>query len=266
MLILPRFLYRINPLRPKLVWPDDYIDKIICGDALKILPLLPDKCIDVIITDPVWPGSGHKIPLPGREQSIQIFRRAAKEFARIADRVVIHFGMTTDPRYLEAIPKEMPFVQPCWLRLIPASYRGPVMVGADVAYVFGLNHLPGDGTRVFGGECNAIAGQFVGDELGKNWIKHRAHPTPRRLAHVSWLVRRFSRPGDTILDPFCGSGTLPFAAKSAGRHYIGVDIKQKYADYSRERVSKPDLFTPADQIKQPKSRPCEMDFGGTDDK
>ena len=45
-----------------------------------------------------------------------------------------------------------------------------------------------------------------------------------------------SRPGDTILDPFCGSGTTLAVAKELGRHWIGIDVSEKYCALSRRHV------------------------------
>jgi len=46
-----------------------------------------------------------------------------------------------------------------------------------------------------------------------------------------------SRLGDVVLDPFCGSGTTLAVAKELGRHWIGVDISEKYCELSRKRVA-----------------------------
>lgn len=228
-------------------WPDDYINKIICGDALEILPEIPDKSVDSIITDPVWPGS--RVDLPGRHNSVEILREAATHFARITDRVIIHFGQMTDPRHLVVIPPELPFVQVCWLRWIPVRYQGPVMVGSDVVYVFGHKKLPGDGSKVFGGECNHVTN--VHDKYGldnRNDAKCK-HPTPRSFVHTNWLIKRFSRPGDIILDPFCGSGTTCKAARVNGRQFIGIDTKQEFADYARESVESSKMVGVQGRIK-----------------
>lgn len=44
------------------------------------------------------------------------------------------------------------------------------------------------------------------------------------------------RPGGIVLDPFCGSGTVPVVAKRYGREYIGIDINPEYTSMSERRV------------------------------
>lgn len=63
------------------------------------------------------------------------------------------------------------------------------------------------------------------------------HPAmfPESLARdhiITW-----SNPGDTVLDPFCGSGTTLKMAKELGRQYIGVDISPEYCEISKKRVN-----------------------------
>jgi site-specific DNA-methyltransferase (adenine-specific) len=56
----------------------------------------------------------------------------------------------------------------------------------------------------------------------------RYHPAPFPLELATRLVRMFSFVGDTVLDPFCGSGTTMVAALRSGRNSIGVEIDAEY--------------------------------------
>jgi len=56
----------------------------------------------------------------------------------------------------------------------------------------------------------------------------RQHPAPFPMELATRLVRMFSFTGDTVLDPFCGSGTTMIAAFRAGRNSIGVEIDPEY--------------------------------------
>jgi len=64
----------------------------------------------------------------------------------------------------------------------------------------------------------------------------RNHPAPFPLELANRLVRMFSFVGDSILDPFCGTGTTMLAAMKAGRHSIGVDIERTYCRMARHRL------------------------------
>jgi site-specific DNA-methyltransferase (adenine-specific) len=71
----------------------------------------------------------------------------------------------------------------------------------------------------------------------------RQHPAPFPLDLADRLVRMFSFVGDTVLDPFVGTGTTLEAAASAGRNAIGVEIDPAYAAFAKKRLaSLGDLF------------------------
>lgn len=63
------------------------------------------------------------------------------------------------------------------------------------------------------------------------------HPTQKPLELYERIVAATSRPGDRILDPFCGSGTLGVVAAKLGRDYTGIDMNAGYCDLARRRIA-----------------------------
>jgi site-specific DNA-methyltransferase (adenine-specific) len=66
----------------------------------------------------------------------------------------------------------------------------------------------------------------------------RNHPAPFPLELATRLVRMFSFCGDTILDPFCGTGTTMIAALKYGRNSIGIDIEPEYCRMAARYLKK----------------------------
>lgn len=66
----------------------------------------------------------------------------------------------------------------------------------------------------------------------------RNHPAPFPLELASRLVRMFSFHGDTVLDPFCGTGTTMIAALRYGRNSIGIDIEPEYCRMAARYLKK----------------------------
>ena len=62
------------------------------------------------------------------------------------------------------------------------------------------------------------------------------HPAPFPEELPRRLIELYTYLGDVVLDPFCGSGTTCVAARKAGRHYIGYDIKSEYLNLAQERL------------------------------
>ena len=66
----------------------------------------------------------------------------------------------------------------------------------------------------------------------------RTHPAPFPLELASRLVRMFSFTSDTVLDPFCGTGTTMIAAVRYGRNSIGIDIDPEYCRMAASYLKK----------------------------
>jgi DNA modification methylase len=75
----------------------------------------------------------------------------------------------------------------------------------------------------------------------------RHHPAPYPVELATRLIRMFSFVGDTVLDPFLGTGTTTVAAAKCGRSSIGYGIDDEYLTYAHHRISAQtsDLFNTA---------------------
>lgn len=62
------------------------------------------------------------------------------------------------------------------------------------------------------------------------------HPTVKPLTLMAYLITLGSRPGDTVLDPFLGSGTTAIAAKELGRQFIGIEREAEYVAIAEARL------------------------------
>ncbi len=87
----------------------------------------------------------------------------------------------------------------------------------------------------------------ISDEKHKEWFQQiwsgvtgastRHHPAPYPVELAERLIRMFSFVGDTVLDPFFGTGTTAVAAAKAGRNSIGFEVDEHYFDLALKRVS-----------------------------
>ena len=68
--------------------------------------------------------------------------------------------------------------------------------------------------------------------------KFGKHPTQKPLALLKRIVQSSTRTGDTILDPFNGSGTTALACRLIGaREFIGIELKEEYLDLTLKRIN-----------------------------
>ena len=72
------------------------------------------------------------------------------------------------------------------------------------------------------------------------------HPCSRNIEHMRWVLRWWSMPGETVFDPFMGSGSTGVAAVQLGCRFVGVEISPEYYAIARRRIldaqAQPRLF------------------------
>ncbi|MGE0596223.1 MAG: DNA methyltransferase [Hyphomonadaceae bacterium] len=76
----------------------------------------------------------------------------------------------------------------------------------------------------------------IPDVIDFSYTGNRLHPTQKPVEALTPLIRAFSKPGDVVLDPFCGSGSTLVAAHTLRRSYLGMDLDAAHCDIARRRL------------------------------
>lgn len=203
-----------------------FVDKLILGDCLDELRKLPDKSIDLILTDP--------------------------PYGKKASKGTNGFGRAKNRRYADTWDNQIP---------APEVFAEILRVGKS-AIIFGGNYfshlLPPSNcwlvwdkkgdikfTNPFA-DCELLYTTF-NKPVRKYVFKQqgfvteskdkRYHPTQKPTELVARLIEDWSDAGGVILDPFLGSGTTAIAAKILGRHYIGIEREPKYLEIAKKRLA-----------------------------
>lgn len=120
-------------------------------------------------------------------------------------------------------------------------YEPNAVIKNDIEYIL-FQRKPG-GYRKPSLEARLLS--VIPAELHKDWFQQiwtltgastRDHPAPYPLSLAERLVRMFSFVGDTVLDPFMGTGTSNVAASLWGRNSIGVELEPPYFAIARKRI------------------------------
>lgn len=199
------------------------LGQVHCTDCLPFMRSLPDKCVDLVLTDPIWPN-----PIPEwRDLNPQkIFDDALPEIFRIANSAIFIVGCNSDIRFFRNVPADVKFLRTVWLEYAMPGMRDYIIYSGNVGYVFGRPHLP-EGKKLFPGKKCAPSGQ---KEAGND------HPCPNRVEHSCFLVNGFSAGTDIIFDPFMGSGTTAVACERLGRKWFGCELEPKYCAIAQKRI------------------------------
>ncbi|MEO0428139.1 MAG: site-specific DNA-methyltransferase [Pseudomonadota bacterium] len=81
----------------------------------------------------------------------------------------------------------------------------------------------------------------------------KLHPTQKPEALLHRVILGTTRPGDTVLDPFFGTGTTGAVAKRLGRRFIGIEQDRVYAGIAKERIAGTDPYE-ADAVRLPTAK------------
>ncbi len=187
---------------------------IFCGDCRDILPLMPNGCVDLVLTDPPY-GHGDKWQ-GGTWATNKIYGDCFKWDAQVVENDLI----------LALLNK------------------------ADYVIIWGGNYYSLPPSRCLLSwrkleKMDTLADFEVAwtnfDRPSKEYVKRRNpdgkrnHPTQKPLGLFKWCLS-FAPDADIILDPFLGSGTTAVAAKELGRKFIGIEISEKYCQIAVKRL------------------------------
>lgn len=120
----------------------------------------------------------------------------------------------------------------------PQKTRGHKPINSYTKYIDTQNNtdLYGEMKREIsgGGETDRYPRSII--TLSSDKQKSKLHPTQKPLALLEYLVRTYTKEGDTVLDMTAGSGTTGLAAKNLNRKYILIEKDDKYFEVCRERL------------------------------
>ena len=209
-----------------------YLNKIINGDCLEVMKELPDKSVDLVLTDP--------------------------PYGINADKGVGGFGSSkTDNHYKDNWDKKTP----------SKKYFNEILRISKNAVIFGGNFftdkLPVNGHWIVWdkkgdisfdnpfGDCELAWTNFDKKSVKKYTIiqqgfiskeRVRFHPTQKPVELFSDIIRDYSEEGQTILDPFIGSGTTAVACQNLKRNFIGIEISKEYCKIAEDRLRQKPLL------------------------
>ncbi len=221
---------------PEAYYQDDAV-YIIHADCRDVLPLIPDKSIDLVLTDPPY---GVNL---GKADNGQCKEKGQMHYSQFVD----------TPEYVKnvVVPVFNLCLQKCHRAIVTPGNRNawdypkPEDIGvwynpagtgrgkwgfilAHIILYYGVDPRAGR-------NATASSAHALNDSV-KN-IKNILHPCPKPLKFTKWLISKGSTNGEIVLDPFAGSGTTVIAAKHLNRKCIGIEIEERYAEIAAKRCS-----------------------------
>jgi DNA modification methylase len=236
--------------------------KIICGDCLEVMRAMPDKSVDLVLTDPPYGhnnnngdlisrreaalGQGDYIP----ERDNRPIANDGMEANEIFDKFLIEAnrllsaggccccccccgGGGPDPmfaRWSLAMDKIFDFCQ------MVVWDKGPMGMGWRYRRSYETILVASKKGGSMKWYDNSKKVENIIRPITKIIPQSDYHPTVKPISLMEFFIRLHSQEGETILDPFCGSGTTGIAAISMGRDFIGIEIDPKYCEMAEKRI------------------------------
>lgn len=215
------------------------------GDCREILPTLPK--VDAVITDPPYSERTHK----GHDASASGHAGFGKDGAQ---RNELGYGSLSEADVAE-YATGMAAACDGWIVTMTDHVLAPALqrdLEAAGRYVFAPLpfYAPGSRVRLSGdgpsswtiwivvartaaqSKWGTLPGGYV---AGPGW-REREHMGGKPTALMDRLVKDYSRTGQTVLDPYMGSGTTGVACHNTGRRFIGIEREHKYFDIACRRI------------------------------
>lgn len=221
-------------------------NKIIHADSIDILKQLPDKCIDLVLTDPPYElnlrGGVGMGAFCGRKliktKHIDFIAHGFdyatyfNEFIRICKKVNLYIFCSN-----KQITKIMNwFESKGYIVNLLVWHKTNAVPLVNKKYLSNAEYIIC--VRENGTTFNnlSVAESTKVFSFPYPFSKNRFHPTQKPLELIKILIRRKSNKNDLILDPFLGSGTTAVAAYELGRNFIGVEKEEKFCKAANERL------------------------------
>jgi len=248
-----------------MTWPNDFINKVICGDTIKTMKQIPDDVIDFVLTDPPYMISNEIVITRGRnrmkfkeldishnfgqwdkfnsldefmqwtfqwlDEAVRILRPGAM-FCTYFDRDKINFIS----HYLQNKYqfKTKGYYADLKSNPVPQARKVKWMNGWEI---IGMWQKPG-GKLTYNYQLGQAKDYGIRPIVGHTTKEdgERSHPTQKPVSVGRKFILYWSNPGDIFLDCFCGSGAFLVAAKALGRRYIGIDNDAKSVNKTELRL------------------------------
>jgi site-specific DNA-methyltransferase (adenine-specific) len=207
------------------------LNQIICGDALHILKQLPDKSIDLVVTDPPYGDNiaygVHNRTIVGNEHPLVALTALAECYRLLK---------TNASAYMFCGSRHLGFLRSFFQTYTKYAIR-------DVIIWDKILRGRGHGFRRQY-ECILVLEKGkpryrnpgLPNVLRYQRVRASRHPHEKPVALIEALIRQSSDEWDIMLDPFLGSGTTALAAQGLNRYYVGVELDPSYYRVAKTRL------------------------------
>lgn len=245
----------------------DYLDKVTNQDCLEVLSKIEDNAVDMTFADPPFnlekKYTSYKDQKPANEyldwcekwihEMVRITKPSGSIFVHNVPKWLTYYAcILNSTAYFRHWIAWDAMSSPLGRTLLPAHYGILFYTKQPKDFKFYEIRTPHKRCRICGTYLKDYGGKTdqmhpFGALVSDVWTDiHRIRHSVRRDEHPCQLpvplleraILMSTDPGDIVLDPFLGTGTTAIAAKSLGRHFVGIDIDPEYSNLAKEKLKR----------------------------
>ncbi len=240
-----------------MTYPNDFVNKIICGDAVSVMKQIPDGVVDLVITSPPYnlknsTGNGMKDGRGGKWANAALQNGYSNHTDCMPHDEYVKWQRECLTEMMRVIPDTGAIFYNHKWRVQDGKLqdRQDIVSGFPVRQIIiwkrkgGLNFNAGYFLPTYEVIYLIAKPEFKlspkANAYGDVWDFTQEMNNPHPAAFPVTLIDRLvsSTNAQIILDPFMGSGTTAIAALDFGRKYIGIDISPEYCKMAEERINR----------------------------
>lgn len=236
-------------------FPEDFLNKIVCGDCLDAMKKIPTSSIDLVVTSPPYnlknsTGNGMKDGRGGKWSNAALQKGYSHHHDNMPHRQYVEWQKACLTEMMRVLRDEGAiFYNHKWrVQNGLLQDRHDIIGGFPVRQIIiwkrkgGINFNRGYFLPTYEVIYLITKPKFQlaekANSYGDVWEfmqdMNNPHPAPFPVSLIERIIR--STNAQLVLDPFIGSGTTAVAAKKLGRKYIGIEISPEYCKMAEERI------------------------------
>jgi site-specific DNA-methyltransferase (adenine-specific) len=245
----------------------DYLDKVNRGDCLEVLSKIDNNSVDMVFADPPF-NLEKKYGSYNDRKPMEVYLDWCKQWLN----EMVRITKPTGSIFVHNVPKWLTYYacilndiayfrhwiawdamsNPLGKTLLPAHYgilfytkkpRGFKFY--EIRHPHGRCRSCGSYLKDYGGKKDQMHpfGALVSDVWSdihriRHSVRRDEHPCQLPIPLLERIILMSTDPGDIVLDPFMGTGTTAIAAKSLGRHFVGIELDPEYVTIANNKLEK----------------------------
>ncbi len=247
-----------------MIYPENLINKVICGDCLEVMLGIPDNSVDLIVTDPPYLTTFEKW-----DKKEAFNEEVVKELFRVSKNSCSIYVWCGIGEKSQSLIRWFPLINRYFHFKDLITWKKSRGIGMRKGWLYTREEIMWfvkdnkkfiwnkeeqystikRKSQKFGFKEHKKGYKIISEnyrlsnvwidiaETTWKWKNKILHFTPKPLKSIERIIKLHTKENDLVLDCFIGSGTTGVACKNLNRRFIGIEKEEKYCKIAEQRIS-----------------------------